>query len=488
MRSLYIKIFLWFWLAMVLLVGVTLWATHQMAGLTGAEPPQMRRAAFRTLRQLRDVSAAVSQGDVRGAKRYLARRHGGDPPRVFVLDSEGRDVLGRPLPPWIDGTRADGADPRDLGGNAVISETAVSPEGKRFRLIALLGPRSPRAGRGEFQRPQGAKGAAATPPLRRSRPPPSFARYILGGPPEIQWTRLVVAVLVSGLVCYLLARYLIGPLGRLSGATQRLSEGDLTARVGESVSQRSDEFGALGRDFDAMAERLEGLVTSQQQLLRDVSHELRSPLARLQVALGLARKRIAGEASVELDRIELETERLDSLIGQILTLTRLERQLVGERSDVVDFAELVTDVVEDARYEAQATNRSVKLRAEARCRVNGRPELLHSAVENVVRNAVFYTGEGTTVEVSMSDDGAESEWVTVSVRDHGPGVPEAALKDLFEPFYRVEDGRRRDNGGFGIGLAIAERTIRSHGGSMRAENHADGGLVVTLRLPVAQAG
>jgi two-component system sensor histidine kinase CpxA len=237
-----------------------------------------------------------------------------------------------------------------------------------------------------------------------------------------------------------------------------------------------------------MAERLEGLVTSQQQLLRDVSHELRSPLARLQVALGLARKRTDGKASAELDRIELETERLDHLIGQILALTRLERQLVGEQSDLLEFADLVANVVEDARYEAQAKKRSVKLTTAAPCPVNGRPQLLHSAVENVVRNAVRYTREGTTVDVSMNVEGGKGEWVTVLVRDHGPGVPDAALADLFEPFYRVEDGRERQSGGFGIGLAIAERTIRNHGGSMQAKNHEDGGLVVTLRLPVAQAG
>ncbi len=488
MRSLYIKIFLWFWLAMVLLVVVTFWASHQMAGLTGAEPPQMRRAAFRTLRQFRDVGAIVSERGIHGARRYLSRRQGGGPPRIFVLDDAGRDVLGRPLPPWMDGTRADGANSKELEGHMVITESAMSPEGERYRLVALLGPRSLHGRRESFQRPPASGDGARRSPRGAPRRPASIAQHLLGGPPEIQWTRLVVAVLISGLVCYLLARYLTGPLGRLSGAAQRLSQGDLAARVGESVSRRRDELGALGRDFDAMAERLEGLVTSQQQLLRDVSHELRSPLARLQVALGLARKRTDGKASAELDRIELETERLDNLIGQILALTRLERQLVGEQSDLLEFADVVADVVEDARYEAQARNRSAKLTAAAPCPVNGRPQLLHSAVENVVRNAVRYTREGTTVDVSMNVEGGKGEWVTVSVRDHGPGVPDAALADLFKPFYRVEDGRERQSGGFGIGLAIAERTIRNHGGSMQAKNHEDGGLVVTLRLPVAQAG
>ena len=398
-------------------------------------------------------------------------------------------MLDRPLPPWMDSTRADGADSSELGGHMVVTESAMSPDGERYRLVALLGPRSRQGRRESFQSPPAAGGGARGSPTGAPRRPASIARLLLGGPPEIQWTRLVVAVLMSGLVCYLLARYLTGPLGRLSGAAQRLSEGDLATRVGESVSKRRDELGALGRDFDAMAERLEGLVTSQQRLLRDVSHELRSPLARLQVALGLARKRIDGEASAELDRIQLETERLDSLIGQILALTRLERQLVGEQADLLEFADLVADVVEDARYEAQAKNRSVKLTKAAPCRVNGRPQLLHGAVENVVRNAVSYTREGTTVDVSMTVPKAlKASGSPCRCATTDPAYPTRRLTDLFEPFYRVEDGRERESGGFGIGLAIAERIIRSHGGSMRAQNHEGGGLVVTLRLPVAAGG
>jgi two-component system sensor histidine kinase CpxA len=239
------------------------------------------------------------------------------------------------------------------------------------------------------------------------------------------------------------------------------------------------------RDFDGMAERIENLVNAQNRLLHDISHELRSPLARLSVALGLARQRTGKEAESVLDRIENETSRLNELIGRLLTLARLEggEEALPQASLRLD--QLVAEVGKDAEFEAQARNCHVKVRADAECTLTGNAALLRSAIENVVRNAVRYTREGSDVEVVVEQHhaGFNSEGV-IRVSDSGPGVPEASLDKLFRPFYRLEDDRGRQTGGVGLGLSIAERAIRLHGGSVKAMNRPEGGLTVEIRLPL----
>jgi two-component system sensor histidine kinase CpxA len=297
---------------------------------------------------------------------------------------------------------------------------------------------------------------------------------------------LIIGVITSGLVCYLLAWYLTMPIVRLRAAARQLAAGDLTARSGSPASQRGDEVAGLVRDFDAMAERLEILVKAQSRLLNDISHELRSPLARLNVALGLARQRAGVESTDMLDRIELEASRLNELIGRILTLARLEDGEQGVPQTPVPLGELVASVAEDAEFEAQ----------ERRCHVHtsipdgdwgvrGKDSLLHSAVENVVRNAIRYTAEGTSVEIALSNEEcAGGREAVLRVSDSGPGVPADALEKMFEPFYRLDDARGRLTGGVGLGLAITERAVRFHGGKVAAFNRAEGGLRVEIRLPL----
>jgi two-component system sensor histidine kinase CpxA len=271
------------------------------------------------------------------------------------------------------------------------------------------------------------------------------------------------------------------PILRLRGVAQQLARGNLQARVGADFLRRQDELADLGRDFDLMAEQLESLFTAQRRLLGDVSHELRSPLARLSVALELARRQCGDAALPSLDRIERETERLNELIGQLLALSRLEsgpQPTAGER---VDLAALVREIAADAAFEARARQRSVAIMELAECATTGSAELLRRAIENVVRNALCYTREGTAVELTLR---READTARLSVRDHGEGVPEAALAQLFQPFYRVAEARDRQTGGIGLGLAIAERAVRLHGGQVTAANAVDGGLFVELRLPV----
>lgn len=294
--------------------------------------------------------------------------------------------------------------------------------------------------------------------------------------------RLGLAFLVVGFVSYLLARSLSAPIQRLREATQELATGDLSVRVGETLGRRRDETGQLGRDFDRMAERIEALVEAQRRLLRDISHELRSPLARLAVALELARKRAGPEAGTALDRIEREAERLNELIGQLLTLTLLESGPEGIQKTRVDLEELVLRVARDADFEARSRGGTVHVVSTEPAEVEGFAELLRRAIENVVRNAVRFTEEGTAVEVRLGRP--QRSRAVIEVRDHGPGVPEESLERLFRPFYRVADARDRTRGGIGVGLAIAERAVSVHGGTVHARNAEGGGLSVVIELPV----
>lgn len=282
--------------------------------------------------------------------------------------------------------------------------------------------------------------------------------------PLFDW-RFLWLLPLGGVLCWVLAWRLSLPVRRLERAVERFGAGDLTARA---AIEGADEFQKLGLAFNTMAARMQSLVEAQRRLLADVSHELRSPLTRLNLAVELARK--APEAS--LDRIEREAARLNELVGEVLDLSRAEANPARER---VELHGLAARLVEDARVEAEPRAVRMELRAEE-CAVTGDPELLRRAVENVLRNAVRFAPEGSAVEIAVSAQGV------VRIRDHGPGVPEAELGRLFEPFYRVERDRDRASGGAGLGLAIARRAVELHGGTIAAEN-AGPGLAVTLRIP-----
>ncbi|MBT0666063.1 HAMP domain-containing protein [Geobacter pelophilus] len=283
----------------------------------------------------------------------------------------------------------------------------------------------------------------------------------------------------------MLFRYFTFPLRRLRKVTQQLAGGDLSARVGEGLVHRKDYVADLARDVDRMAERIESLVGAHQRLIRDVSHELRSPLARLNVALELARQSAGPEHSAPFDRIERESERLNELIGQLLMLTRLESDSSMSQREDIDIADLIRDVAHDVDFEAQSTNRRVVARTTDTMTLSGNRELLRQALENLVRNAARYTEENTEVEISLrkKESGGRC-WAHIEVRDHGPGVPETVLYDIFRPFYRVSDSRERQSGGTGVGLAISDRAVRLHGGSLRAFNAAGGGLIMEMELPL----
>lgn len=452
-RGLFLRIFVAFWVAMTLAgVGFAL--------VVSAEPEsaeRQRRHAFftETIR-------------IRGERSLEAVREGrSDDVRAELLELAARAHVRTYLV---------------MPGREPIGPDAISPE-----LRALAGQAAREHRSIEQPNESGAHFVAAVPVdggviVTAFPPPPSRVRFLLGSPTTLP-ARLGVVFLAVGLVAYGLARYLTRPIGHLRTAAQRLASGDLTARVSPSVVGTTEEITALGHDFDRMAERIEALIAGQERLLRDVSHELRSPLARLTLALEIARTRTGGVASAELDRIEREAMRLGELVGHILTLARLADDVPLAEEDV-DLATLVESIIEDVDYEARSRGRRIELAPPAQVHVLGQAEALRWAIENVLRNAVAFTDDGSAVEVALRSVGAHAELV---VRDHGPGVPEDALGAIFRPFYRVGTDRDRRTGGSGVGLAITARVAERHHGAVRAANAEGGGLVVTLELPTSRA-
>ena len=456
MHSLYWRIFLAFWAALALiLVGTVTVAVNATAHRS--ERPWVQRGQLYA-----QAARAFESGGPPTLKSWL-QSLGGEPfTRTFVVDPQGHEILGRPLPASLNSV---GGSPGSTAGAAGGSAGAIAPIGGALVLVA----------------PGGSTYHVVIGPVRDS--PRLFGELELPGVPL---SILAIALGVSAAVCFLLARYLASPVDRLRLATRRMAAGDLNVRVLPALRGRQDDLGLLAADLDAMAERLRQLLEAKQQLLRDVSHELRSPLARLQLALSLARRE-GGAAERHLARIACEADRLEHLIARSLKLVRLERPAHAPEHARVDVGELLGNIAADVAIEADAQGCQVKLQSHGGLLwVSGDPELLRSAFENVIRNAVRYSPRGAVVVIGARRiaNAAKSDTVEVAVRDSGPGVPEEDLARIFEPFYRVDAARgHHGTGGEGLGLAIAARALAVHGGTIAARNVA-GGFAMVMNLPL----
>jgi two-component system sensor histidine kinase CpxA len=484
MRSLFVKIFLWFWLA-TSLSGVALFliglATHP--GPSAEErrrlSEQWRRMTGPALALYGQTAAELLERDgLTAVEEYTRRLEQTTGIRIVLLMRRTDIILDREAPEGARSLAARAAKSGSVEGDLaddppVIATRILGPRGVPYALAATpAGPPPPRGG--PPPPPPGPRGGLLV----------EIGRFARGFS-----LPLLVTFVVGGLVCLGLAWRLTAPVRRLRSAAQRLAGGDLTARVGAGPVQRGDEIAALARDFDLMAAQIEELMTAQRQLLRDISHELRSPLARQKVALELARQRSGPEAVGALDRIDREAERLNDLIGQLLTLTQIETGAGRIARGPVSLTRLIQAIASDANFEAETRRRRVRAVVEEDLAILGSEEMLRRAIENVVRNAVRYTPEDTQVDILLSRRCGQprGDAAVICIRDHGPGVPEAALSHLFLPFYRVADARDRQTGGTGIGLAITERAVRLHNGTVTAANAPDGGLIVEILLPVAAA-
>jgi signal transduction histidine kinase len=293
-------------------------------------------------------------------------------------------------------------------------------------------------------------------------------------------------ILLVTLLCFALAHHIASPIHSIQSTARRVAQGDLKARVPASVSRRFDELAALAKDFDSMVGRLDLLIQTQKNLLNSVSHELRSPLARINLSVALLKKRYSADADDMFQRLDRDVARIDVLMGQLLTLSRLEAGLSSAEREDVNFAQLVEETAADSNFEAEASGKSVSLRTQGTIILeNADPHALRSACENVIRNAVRFTRRGTNVEVVLEIDRSAPELVGIlSVRDHGPGVPEESLEAIFQPFYRISSDAQGTDGN-GLGLAIASEAIRLHRGTISAANLWPTGLEITIRLPIA---
>ena len=458
------KIFLWFWLAIVA-VGATLVALTEVTHSRARDDELWRgRYGPRVDLWARQATQIFEGEGTAALRKYIASFEVPPGRHNYLFDADGHEVLGQDVPPQVlkvleaTGDAAN-AEQRFFPKDRIIAEKIVGPTGRPHVVIVSF--------------PQ---------PSLMYSPLSDFLSEDLGRDGAI---RLVAILVVAGALCFWLARQITSPIDKLRAATRELANDHLATRVDRTILSRGDELADLGNDFDRMAERIETLVGAQRRLLSDVSHTLRSPLARLNLALGLARQQANPEVFGHLDRIERETDRLNKLIGQLLTMARVESGLDQGAQKLFDLGTLVEEVAADGDYEARSRQCVVQLRQPAPCMVEGVREMLRTAVENVVRNAVHHTAERTPVEIGLDCLDAESDpRAVITIRDHGTGVPESALGDLFTPFHQVPDAAHVAADSTGLGLAITERAFRLHGGAVAAANAPGGGLVVTLQLPM----
>ncbi|MBV1922147.1 MAG: HAMP domain-containing protein [Pseudomonadales bacterium] len=451
MGRLFWKIFFGLWLTLLLtslVVGGLVWKHNQeqFEELEGKQRHELVDFGVYSLAEaLKEGGQSVLDNVI---ERYKGSRHRGSP--VYIVNDDGIDLLGKKVPRRrLESVRAAAGNKQVLKHKSSIQQVTL-PSGETLLLFEGRRDRHPNRHKRDYFR-------------------------------SLPWGPLLIVILGSLLFSAGLAWYITLPIRHLREATNRFAEGKLGTRVMHKFGKRKDEITDLAKDFDHMAEQVQKLVANQKRLLNDVSHELRSPLARLQVAIEMSRQQ--PEKTEELmRRIEKESQRLDELVGELLTLSRIEADVHNNESDYFEINGLVASIVDDAEFEATSQHKQVDFNQQDEVLINGSIELLRRAIENVVRNAIYHTAEHTQVIVNLTQEGAVA---VITICDKGKGVSEEKLADVFQPFVRINDRTQNVKiPGYGLGLAIACRAVEIHKGDIRAYNRPSGGLCIEIRLPV----
>ena len=476
MGRLFWKFFAFVWLAQVagiVAIGSAFWLT-QRHGDSALDIESGPGAGMR-------VDAAASILKYGGIDAFKAWSEHESPNLVFAVDSTGRDALQRSVAPNLV------AHARQLRTDEPRSRQVADVQGADGRRYILFAAAHEPGAHGEPGPPPLDSAGGAQPPHPPGPPGmagPPGPHDLLGGRfrglPLIPTLSTLVASLLTAV---LLAWYVAKPIRSLRTAFNGVAGGNLALRVMPLIGTRQDELADLGRDFDRMAERLQAAMEGQRRLLHDVSHEVRSPLARLQAAVGLLRRKYVNEEQT-VERIEEEIVRIDRLVGDLLKLSRIEAGEMAGIEEEVDLHELVAEIVADANFEVEGSNRSIIWNNGASAMLRGRPDILRVAVENIVRNALKHAPESRDITIETRVDPARCLY-SIRVLDSGPGVPPEELAKMFTPFFRSAQAARTD--GYGLGLAIARRSIEAHGGSITAANRKEGGLSVAIELPLSRA-
>ena len=454
-HRLFLKIFSWFWVTALVIIGI-LFVGRRVMDLRPTDSSSMYTSVASLVAA--EAAHAYESGGPMEFARFANSLAAGHKAQVFLLDEFNKDVLSQAISK--DALRL----ASQIGKDQLV--TKYVPLFERIAAYKFVS----RSGRSyTFVIYEPSLGLNLTGAL------------LSAGIPFLLGLLLVVTVL-----CFWLAYHIATPIHSIQSAARRVAQGDLSARVPHAVSLRRDELAALAMDFDSMVERIETLIRTQRNLLTSVSHELRSPLTRLNVSLAMMRKHASQETCDICERMERDVARIDARIGQLLTLSRLEAGLPLGKRENVNFTLLVEEVVADGNFEAQSLGKSVSLKSSSDVVLETADSLaLRSACENIVRNAIHFTRPGTEVNVALDvDNTASSRQVFLTVRDQGPGVPKDALQNIFSPFFRINGPGRREEGN-GLGLAIALEAIRLHHGSITASNLNPDGLEISVRLPVS---
>ena len=458
MKGLFLKIFGWFWLTIIITISATYWISSQVFNSDNDNP----RLSEVLGHYIEEIESKLTKQDLPEFLGWFKNQRFPRGIGVTLVDKHGSIIDTKGIPKkFLHYYQEHKTWPFESNRHFKIEQKSINAA-EKILLSVVLFPRKAR-----MDSPQ------QKPWLS------NFNKRTRG------WSffRLLIALCISALVCYFLARYLSKPILKLRNTVNDLGKGNFKTNVAAQFANRNDEISELASDIDDMAAKLREQFERREDLLRDISHELRSPLARMRIASELIKSRTADPSRKEIKQLESDIALIDELIGEILTFSRLIDKNKPPEFEHIDIKELLEDILKNANFEAKSLNKQVILQCkpEANYHLHANEALIQRALENVIRNAIKYTPATTSVRVKLERD---SDFINVAITDHGPGVPNEQLEKVFEPFYRVSDSRSRESGGSGLGLAITKRAIELHKGKILAANTSSAGLVITIQLPV----